>query len=191
MVCSSHYQYDIVWQSLLSKIFLSGQLSEHRLLLLAPVASKFSWLLPQKPPKRRQTSKAPNPIRKEPPRKAISFGVCTIGMRAEPMRISPGNLKQIWSSNMSVDCSFAVNCPSIYVNSWNKRNSLRHHNSRVSTELALVLVGKGVGRAAFWRFSEELWQLRPTIHRQFVNIPQMGDVARRLQSEGGITRSPF
>ena len=110
---------------MLSKILLSGQPSEHRFLLLAPVASKFSLLLPQKPPKRRQTSKAPNPIRKEPPRKAISFGVCTIGIRAEPMRISPRNLKQIWSSNVSVDFSFAVSWPSIYVSSWNKRNSLR------------------------------------------------------------------
>ena len=115
----------MTWQSLLSKILLFGQLSYRRLLLLAPVARKFSWLLPQKPPKRRQTSKAPNPIRKEPPRKAISFGVCTIGMSAEPTQISSRNLKQIWSSNMSVDCSFAVNCPSIYVSSWNKRNSLR------------------------------------------------------------------
>ena len=109
-----------------------------------PVASKFSWLLPQKPLKRRQTSKAPNPIRKEPPSKAISFGVCTIGMRAEPMRISPRNLKQIWSSNMSVDCSFSANDPSIYVSSWNKRNSLRLWLG-CSTELN-AFSGKTIGR---------------------------------------------
>ena len=83
----------MTWLVLLLKILLSEQLSQRRLLLLAPVESKFSWLLPQKPLKRRQTSKAPNPIRKEPPSKAISFGVCTIGIRAEPLRISPRNLK--------------------------------------------------------------------------------------------------
>ena len=115
----------MTWRFSLLKILFSEQLSQRRLLLLEPVASKFSWLLRQKPPKRRQTSKAPNPIRKEPPSKAISFGVCTIEIRAEPLRISPINLKQIWSSNMSVDCSFAVNGPSIYVNPWNRRNSPR------------------------------------------------------------------
>ena len=83
----------MTWLVLLSKILLSEQLSQRRLLLLAPVESRFSWLLLQKPLKRRQTSKAPNPIRKEPPSKAISFGVCTIGIRAEPLRISPRNLK--------------------------------------------------------------------------------------------------
>ena len=110
-----------------------------------PVASKFSWLLPQKPLKRRQTSKAPNPIRKEPPSKAISFGVCTIGMRAEPMRISARNLKQICSPNMSVDCSFSANDPSIYVCSWHKRNSLRLWLC-CSTELN-AFSGKMVGRS--------------------------------------------
>ena len=111
----------------------------------AHVCSKFSWLLLQKPPKRRQTSKAPNPIRKEPPRKAISFGVCTIGIRAEPMRISPRNLKQIRRPNMSVDCSFAVNCSSIYASSWNKRNSPRLWLG-CSTELN-TFSGKMIGRS--------------------------------------------
>ena len=48
-----------------------------------------SLVLCQKPPKRRQTSKAPNPMRKEPPSKANSFGICTIGMRAEPVSNTP------------------------------------------------------------------------------------------------------
>ena len=42
---------------------------------------------------RRQTSNAPNPTRKEPPSKANSFGICTIGMRAEPVSNTPEKSK--------------------------------------------------------------------------------------------------
>jgi hypothetical protein len=65
-------------------------------------------------------------------------------MRAEPMRFSPRNLKQIRSSNMSVDCSFSANDPSIYVSSLHKRNSLRLWLG-CSTELN-AFSGKTIGR---------------------------------------------
>ena len=145
-------------------------------------------------------------------------------MRAEPMRISPRNLKQIWSSNMSVNCSFAASDPSVYVSSLKKRNSLRlwvgcstelntfigkmigvsrdpfHASSKLKhlcsitsavfnwTFISFWQAGGGGASTAFSWFLEQPWQLRSTIHRKFVNIPQMVDVARRLHGEGGIPR---
>ena len=63
-------------------------------------------------------------MRKEPPSKANSFGVCTIGIRAEPVSNTPKNLKEIWSSDISIGCSFTLRDALIYASSWNMRNNL-------------------------------------------------------------------
>ena len=102
-------------------------------------------VLCQKPPKRRQTSKAPKPIRKEPPSKANSFGVCTIGMRAEPVSNTPkkskGNLKAQHVRWLRFRREYAP----IYASSWNLRNNLTLRLA-CSIELNALSEQKFIGR---------------------------------------------
>ena len=121
--------------------------------LVAAVAESHSWSLCQKPPKRRQTSKAPNPMRKEPPSKANSFGVCTIGMRAEPVSNTPkkskGNLKPQHVRWLRFT---AIETP-IYASSWNIRNNLWllvSHSIQLNALTKEKSISRSSGAACDW-----------------------------------------
>ena len=121
--------------------------------LVAAVAESHSCSLCQKPPKRRQTSKAPNPMRKEPPSKANSFGVCTIGMRAEPVSNTPkkskGNLKPQHVRWLRFT---AIETP-IYASSWNIRNNLWllvSHSIQLNALTKEKSIGRSSGAARDW-----------------------------------------
>ena len=184
--------------------------------LVAAVAESHSWSLCQKPPKRRQTSKAPNPMRKEPPSKANSFGVCTIGMRAEPVSNTPkkskGNLKpqhvrwlrfhRDWSADLRKFMKYAQQ-PVALGELLNTTICFDYRKIdwsliRCCLRLSDRLPGKPKRASLWWLSFLSLvpcwwWQefhrveLWAMLDQKFSKIPQMGDVASNLRCDRQIT----